>query len=188
MRYTIETITLEVKELGPGEGTFFSAPSHTAEPEMGTYDAAVQFTTADGWVGDFAVVRFPKAGLLMGRFVWTGGVIAAPYDRLNTAGNTTVKEEGGKWLVPVKAMRKKGKDYPTLNRVTEEELDSLAGRSFRSLLGEFGAFELERHGDLDPSAGKTIINGLGLRMDAGNNALLGAMIAVTRPLALVRDI
>lgn len=185
MKFTVGTIAAEVSTK---QGPFFGSASQASESEMGTYEASVRFTTADGWVGDFAVVRFPIADMLMGRFVWTGGAVAAPYDRLNTAGNTTVKAIDAHWIVPVKAMRIKGKDYATLNRVTEKELDGLVDGSFRDLLGQFGAFDLERHGDLDPSAGRQIMNGLGLRMEAGNHALLGAMIAATRPLALVRGL
>ena len=185
MKFNVGTISAEVREAG---GVYHGAASRAAEPEVGLYDASVLMTAADGWVGEFAVVHFPIAGMLMGRFVFTGGAVAAPYDRLNTAGSTTVKELNGKWIVPVKVMRKNGRDYPTLNRVNENELDGLVEGSFRDILGQFGDFALKRHGDIDPTAGKQIINGLGLQMDAGNNALLGAMIAVTRPLALVRGL
>lgn len=185
MQFSIQNISVEVRN---EEGNFFASPAHGAEPEAGHYDAVVRFTTNDGWVGDFAAVSFPHAGMLMGRFIWTGGAISAPYDRLNTAGNTSIKEVGGHWIIPVKAMRKGGKDYPTLNRVSEEELDSLVGGSIRAVLQPLGEFELERLGDLDSTAGKQIANGLGFRIPVGNHELLGAMIATTRPLALVKGL
>lgn len=183
--YTIHTITVDLR---PEPGVFHSAPAHNTDAETGHYDSVVRFTSADGWVGDFAVVHFPVADITMGRFIWTGGVVAAPYDRLNTAGNISVKTVDDRWLVPVRAMRFGGKSYPTLNRITEEELDALTGSSFRDFLRHFGDFELGRYGDFLPSAGKQIVNGLGLRMEKGNTALLGAMIAVTRPVALVRGL
>ena len=183
--YTLHTITVDVRA---ESGGFHSAPAHNTEPETGTYDSIVRFSSADGWVGDFAVVHFPVADITMGRFIWTGGVVAAPYDRLNTAGNISVKTVDDRWLVPVRAMRLGGKAYPTLNRITEDELDTLTASSFRDLLARFGDFELGRYGDFLPSAGKQIVNGLGLTMDQGNTALLGAMIAVTRPVALVKGL
>jgi hypothetical protein len=183
--YTLHTITVDVRT---ESGVFQSAPAHNTEPETGTYDTIVRFSSADGWVGDFAVVHFPVADITMGRFIWTGGVIAAPYDRLTTAGNISVKTVDDRWLVPVRAMRPGGKPYPTLNRISEEELDTLTGFNFRDLLARFGDFELGRYGDFLPSAGKQVVNGLGLTMEKGNTALLGAMIAVTRPVALVKGL
>ena len=183
--YTLGSISVDFVAQS---GVFDSSPAHNTEPETGTYDSIVRFSSADGWVGDFAVVHFPVADITMGRFIWTGGVVAAPYDRLTTAGNISVKTVDDRWLVPVRAMRLGGKAYPTLNRISEEELDTLTGSSFRDLLARFGDFELGRYGDFLPSAGKQIVNGLGLTMDQGNTALLGAMIAVTRPVALVKGL
>ena len=93
---------------------------------------------------------------------------------------------GGRWITPLRAMKIAGKPWATLNRVSEEELDQLTGASFLDFVSGLGDVEVGRYGDFVPNAGKTVVNGLGIAVPAGQIAPLVGMIAVTRPIALVK--
>ena len=164
------------------------SPSRGADVEEGTAHNPATFETMDGWLVNFGFFEFPKAGVIIGKFHWHRPPLMSPYDRLKNAGSTTVTRVGDRWVCPVRAMKIKGKPWPTLCSVTEEELDSLVGGSFEELVNSIGDVTMDTFGSLNPNAGKNVANALGLSVPAGAVEPLLAMIAVTRPLALIRKL
>lgn len=183
--FSVQTINVRVvKESGEYE----DSPGQNLEKEVGRYDSVVHFSHQSGWLAHFAVVDFPKSGKVMGRFIWWGETSPAPLDKLQTSGNMEIKVSGDKWISPIRAMKQgTNKPYPTLHQVTPDELDALVGGSFEDFLSKFGNFRIGRYGDLNPGAGNNLKNGRGLESEAGNVDLIAALIAVTRPVALVKQ-
>ena len=163
-------------------------PARGMPEEEATAAQSATFETMDGWLGNFGFFEFPKAGVIIGKFHWHRPPLVSPYDRLKNAGSTTVTRVGDRWVCPVRAMKIKGKPWPTLCSVTEEELDSLVGGSFEELVNSIGDVTMDTFGSLNPNAGKNVANALGLSVPAGAVEPLFAMIAVTRPLALIKKL
>jgi len=179
----VVTVTVHDKEV-----SIEDSPSRGADVEEGTAHNPATFETMDGWLGNFGFFEFPKAGVIIGKFHWHRPPLVSPYDRLQNAGSTTVTRVGDRWVCPVRAMKIKGKPWPTLCSVTEEELDSLVGGSFEELVNSIGDVTMDTFGSLNPNAGKNVANALGLSVPAGAVEPLLAMIAVTRPLALIKKL
>ena len=185
-QFVIDSISVDITA---ENGRFEAAPGQNFPVELGTYSETARMTHASGWIAFFAVVKFPQAEKLMGRFVLDAGAEAPPLDRLKTAGNLDVQEQDGRWVCTIRAMRQpRGKQWATLHQVTLEELDVLAGTNFELLIGEFGVTTVGRYGDLNPRAGKNTMNGLGMQVEKGNFGAIAAMVAVTRPLALLKGL
>lgn len=166
--------------------TIVDSPARGIEDVAGTAATPATFSSLDGWLGRFGFFEFSGVDKPIGKFYWHKDPVHAPYDRLERAGTISLAVEGDRWVAPLRALKIEGKPYPTLNRVSEEELDQLAGSDFQHLASSLGEVEFGRYGDLVPSAGKTVVNGLGMAVPAGQVGPLIAMIAVTRPLALVK--
>lgn len=179
----VVTVTVHDKEV-----SIEDSPSRGADVEEGTARNPATFETIDGWRGNFGFFEFPHAGAIIGKFYWHREPLVPPYDRLQNAGSTTVTQVGNQWVCPVRAMQIKNKPWPTLNRLAIEELDLLVGGSFEELMTSFGEATIDTVGALNPNAGKNIANGLGISVPAGAVNPLLAMIAVTRPLALVKKL
>jgi hypothetical protein len=163
-------------------------PARGMPEEEATAAQPAIFETVDGWMGHFGFFEFPSAGIIVGKFHWHRDPLMPPYDRLKNAGSTTVTRVGDRWVCPVRAMKIKGKPWPTLCSVTEEELDSLVGGSFEELVNSIGDVTMDTFRSLNPNAGKNVANALGLSVPAGAVEPLLAMIAVTRPLALIKKL
>lgn len=181
--FTVGSISVEVESKPV---TITDTPVQGAEEQEGIARNPAVFTSLDGWLGRFGVFEYENLDKLMGKFYWHKQPVDPPYSRLVRAGAVSVVNEGGRWIAPLRAMKKVGKDYPTLNRVSDEDLDYLAGQDFREFVAGFGDVEIKRYGDLVQNAGKQVANGLGIAVPAGQVGPLIAMIAVTRPLALVK--
>jgi hypothetical protein len=166
--------------------TIIDSPARGIENVPGTAHSPASFSSLDGWLGRFGFFEFDGVEKPIGKFYWHKDPVHEPYDRLERAGTISLAVEGGLWVAPLRGLKKDGKPYPTLNRVSDEELDHLAGRDFRQFASSLGAVEFGRYGDLVPSAGKTVANGLGMAVPARQVGPLLAMIAVTRPIALVK--
>lgn len=161
-------------------------PDRDAEEQPGIAANPASFSTLDGWLGRFGFFAFEGRATLTGKFYWHKTPLLSPYDRLERAGTISVVNSGGNWVAPLRALKVVAKPYPTLHRVAEEDLDHLAGSSFVEFVSSLGAVEVERYGDLVPDAGPRVANGLGIAVPAGQVVPLMGMIAVTRPLALVK--
>lgn len=166
--------------------TITDTPTRETEEQEGTAKNPATFSSLDGWLGRFGFFEFPAAQIIIGKFFWHKIPVVSPYDRLERAGTVTVVSRNGRWIIPVRALKTEGKAYPTLNRVTHEDLDFLAEGNFKDFLSTLGEFEMGRYGDLVPNAGKTVANGLGLSVPREQVGPLMGFIAVTRPLALIK--
>jgi len=183
--FTIGVVTVTVND---ARVSIRDIPARGMPEEEATAAQPAIFETVDGWMGHFGFFEFPSAGVIVGKFHWHREPLVAPYDRLKNAGSTTVTRVGDRWVCPVRAMKIKGKPWPTLCSVTEEELDSLVGGSFEELVNSIGDVTMDTFGSLNPNAGKNVANALGLSVPAGAVEPLLAMIAVTRPLALIKKL
>lgn len=161
-------------------------PIRGSEQEEGTAQSPVVFSALDGWLGRFGFFEYPRAAVIIGKFYWHREPVDEPYDRLEHAGSVSVVTMGGRWIMPLRVMKIAGKPWATLNRVSEEELDLLTGANFLDFVSGLGDVEVGRYGDFVPNAGKTVVNGLGIAVPAGEIAPLVGMIAVTRPIALIK--
>jgi len=161
-------------------------PVRGAEEQRGTAKNPAFFSTIDGWLGHFGFFEFEQLDKPIGKFYWHKEPVLPPYNRLVRAGTISVVDDGGRWVAPLRALKKGAKDFPALHRVTFEDLDFLAGQGFEDFIHSLGEVEFGRYGDLVPSAGKQVADGLGISVPAGHVAPLMGMIAVTRPLALLR--
>jgi len=168
--------------------TIEDIPSRGKPAENATAAQPATFETVDGWLGKFGFFEYPGEGTIVGKFYWHRDPLSPPYDRLKNAGSVSVVEVQDRWVIPLRAMMIKGKDWATLNRVSDLELDALAGTSFRDFVGGLGDSVVGIYGDLVPQAGKNVAAGLGMSIPAGQIAPLMGMIAVTRPLALVKKL
>lgn len=184
--FTIDPITVKIAK---ESGTYKASPGQKFEVEVGTYLETALMSHPSGWLAYFAVVSFPQAEKLMGRFVLNAGNDAPPLDKLKTSGNLDIQLKDGQWVCTIRAMRQPpGKQWPTLHQITREELDALSGKNFEVWMSGFGNVSIGRYGDLNPGAGKNTMNGLGMSLDEGNFDAIAAMVAVTRPVALVKGL
>lgn len=184
--FSIQTIDAEII---PESRKVDVAPGQGFDKEEGHYSHRVRFSHLSGWLADFAVVNFPQANKTMGLFIWTGGQTAPPLDRLDRAGNIEVLPRGDHWVCALRVMRQPpGKPRASLHQVSLPELDQLVGGDFSSFVNQFGHTEIARYGDLNPDAGRNVVNGLGLRTTSGNVAVIAAAVAVTRPVALLKGL
>lgn len=181
--FTVGPISVQIET---DSVTIVDSPVRGIDNVSGTATSPATFYSLDGWLGRFGFFEFDGFEKPIGKFYWHKDPVHPPYDRLERAGTISLAVEGGRWVAPLRALKKDGKPYATLNRVSEEDLDQLAGSDFQQLAASLGGVEFGRYGDLVPSAGKTVVNGLGMAVPAGEVGPLIAMIAVTRPLALVK--
>jgi hypothetical protein len=168
--------------------TIKDAPSKGKPAEDAKAAQPATFETVDGWLGRFGFFEYPNEGTIVGKFYWHKDPLSPPYDRLKNAGSVSVVTAGDRWVVPLRAMMINGKDWATLNRVNDLQLDAVAGGSFRDLVGSLGDTDVALYGEMVPQAGKNVAGGLGMSVPAGHIAPLMGMIAVTRPLALVKKL
>lgn len=181
--FSVGPITVEIQS---EPVTIMDKPSRGADEQPGIAAKPAFFSTLDGWRSRFGFFAFEGSNKLLGKFFWHKDPLLPPYDRLERAGTISVVNHGSKWVAPLRALKKVSKDYPTLHRVTEEELDSLVDGSFVDLVSSQGTVDIRRYGEIIPEASARVANGLGIAVPAGQVGPLMAMMAVTRPLALVK--
>jgi len=184
----VQTVTVGAvsAEIASDPVSITDVPVRGAEEQQGSAQNPVAFGWADLWLGRFGFFEYPKAEVIIGKFYWHREPVDEPFDRLEHAGSVSVVAMGGRWIMPLRVMKIAGKPWSTLNRVSEEELDLLTGASFLDFVSGLGDVEVGRYGDFVPNAGKTVVNGLGIAVPAGEIAPLVGMIAVTRPIALIK--
>jgi hypothetical protein len=183
--FTIGVVTVAICD---DPVTIKDAPSRGKPAADATAAQPATFETVDGWLGRFGFFEYPEDGTIVGKFYWHRDPLSPPYDRLKNAGSVSVVTAGDRWVVPLRAMMINGKDWATLNRVNDLQLDAVAGGSFRDLVGSLGDTDVGLYEDMVPQAGKNVAAGLGMSVPAGHIAPLMGMIAVTRPLALVKKL
>ena len=187
MKLWVDPIDCEVREEA---NTVFEAPDREKPPEAGKYTHIAKYSHgASGWFWEFAVVDFPIAGVTMGKMLFIGGPDADPLSRLDRAGSIQVFTVDGDWVCVIQAMRHPPqKNRATLHKVSMGELDMLTGRSFDEFMAGFGPVTIGRYADLRPDVSPKWSNFLSLRTPVGNVNAIFAMIAVTRPVALIKHL
>jgi hypothetical protein len=109
------------------------------------------------------------------------------YGHLNRNGSMTVQRlDNGDWVAPVRALRPGGRDWPTLNYVSLEELDELLGSNVEEWLTELG-FTVGTWGELNPAA-KRFTNSVAVSIPADKSNLLVLPWALTRVVALMKQL
>ncbi len=109
------------------------------------------------------------------------------YSHLTRNGVMTVQiREDGKWVALLRALRPGGKDYPTLNGVSWDELDGLLGANAKQWLEGLG-FETGTWSELNPKAAK-FKDSLAVAISAEDGNLLVLPWALTRVVALMKKL
>ena len=110
------------------------------------------------------------------------------YDHLNRNGRMpiTVVEERQEHVALLRALRRGGRDWPTLNKVTEDELDQLLGSSVRDWLTSLD-IKLGTWDSLNPNA-KRHKDALAVAVKAEDSTKLVAPWALTRVVALMKKL
>ena len=110
------------------------------------------------------------------------------YDHLNRNGRMpiTVVQERQEHVALLRALRRGGRDWPTLNKVTEDELDQLLGSSVRDWLTSLD-IKLGTWESLNPNA-KRHKDALAVAVRSENSIGLVAPWALTRVIALMKKL
>jgi hypothetical protein len=109
------------------------------------------------------------------------------YSHLIKNGTMTVQvREDGKWVALLRALRPGGKDHPTLNNISIEELDKLLGLNSKDWLIDLG-FEFGTWSELNPKAAK-FKDSLAVAIEPTQGNLLVLPWALTRVIALMKQL
>lgn len=141
--------------------------------------------TPDGFKGTVGVIVWPEGEVDVRLVDYSQG--AEAYERQKIAGTMTIKTVGDSWIIRVRALKINGRDWPTLNRVSWQDLDWLAGEDAKSLLKRHGAIEFGLYGDLAPGAGAAQKADIGMRIPAGKMEPIAALYALTRTQAIMKN-
>ena len=145
----------------------------------------VVMTSTDNWTGHFGVVEYPD-GTKTGRFFWHKEPLVDPYSRLREAGTTSVYEVGGRWVSMIRMLKINGQGRPNLFDTSFDEMDALLDNaSAENLINSkknvtFGSFR-----SFVETSNKT---GLAMSVEIGDIVSLSAMVAITRPIALLKRV
>jgi hypothetical protein len=143
-------------------------------------------TTQDGLAAEVSIQRLNDGGFMV-RLTEFLSTPAPVYSHLNRNGAMTVQvREDGKWIALLRALRPGGKDYPTLNVVSWEELDSLLGADTKSWLEGLG-FETGTWSELNPKAGR-FKESLAVAIPPDKGNLLVLPWTLTRVVALMKKL
>ena len=99
---------------------------------------------------------------------------------------TVQRLENGDWVSLLRALRPGGREWPTLNYVSMEELDSLLGSSAQDWLTGLG-FKVGTWAELNPSA-KRFKNSIAVSIPADKSELLVLPWTLTRVVALMKQL
>ena len=163
---------------------FEGKPSLDAGMMTGSAQVA-RMLTPDGFDALIGVVTWPTGEVYVRVVHFQAG--AEPYKRLEKAGTMNLKVVNGMWVARIRALKVNGKDWATLNRVSWEDLDWLAGADFKATAKAHGAQQLGTYGELSPTAGKAQANDLALTCQAGDAEAIAYLYAVTRPEAILQQ-
>lgn len=144
-----------------------------------------ELETPDGFKGTIGVITWPDGEVDVRLVDFSQG--AEAYERQKAAGTMSLKTIGETWVLRVRALKINGKDWPTLNRVTWQDLDWLAGGNAQELLSKHGALSFGLYGDLAPGAGAAQKADLGMSVSIGNIEAIAALYALTRTQAIMKN-
>lgn len=144
-----------------------------------------ELETPDGFKGTIGVITWPDGEVDVRLVDFSQG--AEAYERQKAAGTMSLKIVGNTWVLRVRALKINGRDWPTLNRVTWQDLDWLAGGNAQELLTQHGALAFGLYGDLVPGAGAAQKADLGMSVTVGNIEAIAALYALTRTQAIMKN-
>lgn len=145
-----------------------------------------EVTSIDGLHAEVAMQRFVD-GEIHVRLMEFLATPPPAYAHLNRNGTMTVQvREDGSLVALLRALRPGGKDYPTLNGVTWEELDALLGSNAKEWLEALG-LETGTWAGLNPKAGR-FTDSLAVAVPADQGGLLVLPWALTRIVALMKKL
>jgi hypothetical protein len=179
--FTAGHVTVEVQD---DALEFEGKPGLDAALMTGSAQVA-RMSTPDGFDALIGVVTWPTGEVDVRVVHFQSG--AEPYKRLEKAGTMNLKVVEGTWVARIRALKVNGKDWATLNRVSWEELDWLAGADFKAAAQAHGANQLGTYGELSPTAGKAQANDLALTCKAGDVEAIAYLYAITRPEAIMQQ-
>lgn len=164
--------------------TFTGKPAREKDETVGKAQLA-ELETPDGFKGTLGVISWPDGEIDVRLVDFSQG--AEAYERQKVAGTMTVKAIGDSWIIRVRALKINGRDWPTLNRVSWQDLDWLAGTDAQAKLTKHGATEFGLYGDLAPGAGAAQRADLGMKIPAGAIEPIAALYALTRTQAIMKN-
>lgn len=164
--------------------TFTGKPSRDKDETVGNVLLA-DLETPDGFKGTLGVISWPDGEIDVRLVDFSQG--AEAYERQKIAGTMTLKAIGDSWVIRVRALKINGRDWPTLNRVSWQDLDWLAGTDAQALLKEHGATTFGLYGELAPGAGAAQRGDLGMKVPAGAIEPIAALYALTRTQAIMKN-
>lgn len=144
-----------------------------------------ELETPDGFKGTIGVITWPDGEVDVRLVDFSQG--AEAYERQKAAGTMSLKTIRDNWVIRVRALKINGRDWPTLNRVTWQDLDWLAGGNAQELLTKHGALSFGLYGDLAPGAGAAQKADLGMSVSIGNIEAIAALYALTRTQAIMKN-
>lgn len=180
---TFQIGNVQVTEEGR-RAPFRGKPSRDKDETSGNALLA-ELETADGFKGTIGVITWPDGEVDVRLVDFSQG--AEAYERQKAAGTMSLKTIGETWVLRVRALKINGKDWPTLNRVTWQDLDWLAGGNAQELLSKHGALSFGLYGDLAPGAGAAQKADLGMTVSIGNIEAIAALYALTRTQAIMKN-
>lgn len=163
---------------------FMGKPSRDKDETSG--DALLaELETPDGFKGTIGVITWPDGEVDVRLVDFSQG--AEAYERQKAAGTMSLKTIGDTWVLRVRALKINGREWPTLNRVSWQDLDWLAGCNAQELLSKHGALSFGLYGDLVPGAGSAQKADLGMSVKIGNIEAIAALYALTRTQAIMKN-
>lgn len=146
--------------------------------------AIVRFNTI--WSAHLGVFTW-QDGSHSVEFSWSTEPVPPPFDNVVGRLRQTMKLVNGYWVLPIRAGKKAGKDRPTLNGVTWDEIDELLGSDGKQFFKSLGDATFGRYGDMTEGSG-SMANMIGARVKQGDESVLIAIHVVTRALAVLRNL
>lgn len=163
-----------------GEQRPFESGGKTGAAEI------VKLETSDFLAAEVSIQRFDSGEITI-RLTEFLSTPPPKYAHLNRNGAMTVQvREDGNWVALLRALRPGGKEHPTLNFVSWDELTSLLGHEAKEWLIDLG-FEIGTWADLNPSAGR-FRDSLAVSIAADKANLLVLPWALTRVIALMKKL
>ena len=177
MKYTVANVEVEIT----GEARAITAVGNL----FGTAQIAL-VRTPDQLVAELQVKNFgpDKTEIKLTEFLAPAPPV---YGHLDRNGLMTVQRlENGDWVVLLRALRPGGKEWPTLNFVSMEELDSLFDADAQNWLTGLG-FTVGTWAELNPAA-KRFTGSIAVSIPEDKSELLVLPWTLTRVVALMKQL
>ncbi len=161
-------------------------PNDAAPEEQAGKVSKFRITTTDDLEMIFGLITWPQARPEVRAIEMVDGL--SKYERLIKAGRLSlIPVDGGVWLAEMNVMKFNDRNYQTLNRPTESELDYLAGANAYDLLTSCGAKKIGTREMLVGDTSRTR-NALAVLFEANDTEAVAAMFTLTRIMAVMFEL